>query len=88
MQELAAVQSTFLNVEKIEAGDITGRESEVLRLITEGYSTTQVPQLLNISFNTVETHRKKMMHRFNVKTMAQLVHIATGEGWIDYSVNR
>jgi len=81
-QVLVAVQSAILSIEKRDEGTLTDREHAVLRLIAEGYNTKEAAQVLNISFNTVETHRKKMMKRFNVKTMAQLIHIATGKGWI------
>lgn len=52
---------------------ITPREMEVLRLIAEEFSGTEIAEKLCISPTTVETHRKHLMRKFGVKTTVGLV---------------
>lgn len=62
--------------EGLPTSAITERELEVLRLITLEYSGTQIGNQLNISINTVETHRKNLIRKLNVKTTIGLVKYA------------
>lgn len=41
---------------------LSGREAEVLRLITEGFTNKEIAQILKISYNTVKSH---VLHIFN-----------------------
>ena len=41
---------------------ISGRETEVLRLITEGFTNKEIAQILKVSHNTVKSH---VLHIFN-----------------------
>jgi len=52
---------------------ITSREIEVLRLIADGCSNKEIAKRLNISVRTVETHRKNLMQKLNVKSVAGLI---------------
>ena len=52
---------------------ITNKEKQVLALIADGLTTKEIGVELNISFYTVETHRKKLLHKFEVKNSAQLI---------------
>lgn len=54
---------------------ISSREKQILRLILEEFTTAQIAERLNISFNTVETHRRNIMHKLGAKNMAGLVKI-------------
>lgn len=55
---------------------LTKRELEVLQLICEGLSSKKICEKLFISINTVETHRKKILLKFNVKNSAGVVKYA------------
>ncbi len=55
---------------------LTSRQRELLQLIAEGYTTKEVATLLQISTNTVTTHRKQLMARLAVRDVAGLVHVA------------
>lgn len=59
---------------------ITARETEVLQLIAEGKSTKQVAEQLNISANTVETHRHRIMRKLDLHSVAELTKYAVREG--------
>jgi DNA-binding CsgD family transcriptional regulator len=52
---------------------LTSREREIILLLSRGYSTKQVSQQLKISFHTVETHRKKLLRKWNARNTAQLI---------------
>ena len=53
--------------------NITVREMEVLRLLRRGLSTREIAERMEISFNTVETHRKKMLRKFKAKNTAEMM---------------
>lgn len=49
---------------------------DVMRLICEGYNSKEIAEELFISINTVETHRKKIIQKFNVKNSIGIVRFA------------
>ena len=59
---------------------LTDREREVLQLMTEGKSTKQIALELHISVKTVETHRRQMMHKLDIYSVAELTKYAIRKG--------
>ncbi|MCF7810443.1 response regulator transcription factor [bacterium] len=59
---------------------LSSREREVLQLLTEGKSNREVAESLNISVKTVETHRKNIMEKLNIHSIAELTKYAIREG--------
>jgi two-component system response regulator NreC len=59
---------------------LTGREREVLQLIAEGNSTKQVALKLHVSVKTVETHRRQIMNKLKIHTIAELTKYAIRQG--------
>lgn len=59
---------------------LTAREREVLQLMAEGKSTSQIAELLSISVKTVETHRQQLMHKLGIRSVAELTKYAIREG--------
>ncbi len=59
---------------------LTDREREALQLVSEGKSTKDVADQLNISVKTVETHRRNIMEKLNLHSMAELTKYAIREG--------
>ncbi len=59
---------------------LTRREREVLQLISEGESTRHIASKLAISVKTVETHRRQMMGKIGIRTIAGLTKYAIREG--------
>lgn len=55
---------------------LTEREIEVLRLVAQGYSSTEIGAQLFISPRTVDTHRNNLMHKLGVNGIAGLVQLA------------
>ena len=56
---------------------ITRREKEVLQLVAEGYTNSEIAEKLFVSPATVDTHRKNLLAKFNMKNSAALVRFVT-----------
>jgi DNA-binding NarL/FixJ family response regulator len=59
---------------------LSAREREVLQLLAEGKSTKEISSQLQVSVKTVETHRKQIMDKLNIHSIAQLTKYAIREG--------
>ncbi len=59
---------------------LTEREREVLQLIAEGKSTKQIANDLHVSAKTVESHRRQVMGKLNIRNVAELTKYAIREG--------
>lgn len=70
------LQEGALKIEDLIAS-ITDRELEILYYICEEKSGKDISEILKISPNTVETHRKNLMKKLNVKSTVGLVLFAT-----------
>lgn len=55
---------------------ITRREMEVLLLIADGLTNNEIASKLFISITTVDTHRKNLLAKFEVKNTASLIRMA------------
>lgn len=63
-----------------ETATLTRREREVLQLLAEGGSTAQIAGQLHLSVKTVETHRKHIMDKLSLRSIAELTKYAIREG--------
>ena len=66
-----------------QAGDrapLGRRESEVLRLIAEGVRSPAIAEQLHVSVATVEVHRRNIMRKLGLRTVAELTKHAIREG--------
>jgi DNA-binding NarL/FixJ family response regulator len=61
---------------------LTKRELEVLQLIGNGIPTKEIAAKLEISVKTVETHRKQIMDKLGIRTVAGLTKYCIREGLI------
>ena len=61
-------------------GALTAREREVLQLLAEGKSTKQIAASLHVSIKTIETHRRQIMGKLNIHSIAELTKYALREG--------
>jgi len=52
---------------------LTDREKEILQLLAEGKSNKDVAVMLNLSTNTVETHRNRIMQKLDLHSAAEIV---------------
>jgi DNA-binding NarL/FixJ family response regulator len=56
------------------------REREVLQLLGEGWTSPQIGARLHIATSTVETHRRNIMRKLNLRSVADLTRYAIREG--------
>lgn len=61
---------------------LTEREKEILQLLAEGKSNKRVAEMLNISPNTTETHRTRIMQKLDLHNSAEIVLYAVRKGII------
>ncbi|MFQ6607323.1 MAG: response regulator [Fidelibacterota bacterium] len=66
-----------------KSSTLTERETEILQLIAEGYSTSEIAGSLHISMNTVSTHRTHIMNKLDIHSTAKLTQYAIQKGIID-----
>jgi len=68
-----------------EHGDavITDREKDVLKLIAQEFTTSEIAEQLFISHHTVESHRKNLISKLGVRSAAGLVKYAVQMGLLD-----
>jgi two-component system response regulator NreC len=59
---------------------LTGREREVLQLISEGKTNKEIARILSLSINTVESHRKHVMEKLDLHNTAEIVRFAVRKG--------
>lgn len=55
---------------------VTGREKEILEMISRGYSSEEIANDLFLSTETIRTHRKSLLQKFKARNMAQLVRLS------------
>ncbi len=59
---------------------LSTRETEVLQLLAEGKSTADMARELGVSVKTIETHRRQIMHKLGLHSVAELTKYAVREG--------
>ena len=78
------VVEEFINGQTKQEGTthplLTAREREVLQLIAEGQTTKQIAASLQVSVKTVETHRRQIMAKLRLNSVAELTRYAIREG--------
>ncbi len=70
------IPSTVAAINHINDKNISDREIEILKLIALEYNTEEISEALFISVNTVNTHRKNLIRKLNVKSPVGLVTYA------------
>lgn len=71
-----------MHMEECIKEQLTLREMEVLQAIAKGYSTREIADLLHVSNNTIESHRKSLMSKLDAKNAVDLVLKAINLGII------
>lgn len=69
-------------VNKYNKKILTHREMEIICQISQGFTATQIAQMLFISKNTVIKHRKNILHKLQAKNTAQLIKRAVEMGLV------
>jgi len=62
---------------------LTPSEIEIVKLIADGLTTKEIASKRNISYHTVNTHRKNIFRKVEVSNASELIMLAIKAGWID-----
>ena len=61
---------------------LTTREAYILKLLTEGYGTSEIADILYVSVHTVKAHISAILKKLNARPRTQAVYIALKDGVI------
>ncbi len=64
-------------------GKLSHRELQVLHMVAEGRSSINIAQNLNLATSTVEVHRRNIMRKVNLHSIAELTRYAIRNGIAD-----
>jgi DNA-binding NarL/FixJ family response regulator len=64
-------------------GDLSDRETDVVRLIAQGYSNKEIAAHLNVSIKSVETYKTRSMEKLGLRSRTDFVRYALHQGWLD-----
>jgi DNA-binding NarL/FixJ family response regulator len=65
------------------ADPLSPRESEVLKLVAEGYTTKQIAETLFIADKTVERHRANILEKLGMRDRVELTRYAIRRGLVE-----
>jgi NarL family two-component system response regulator LiaR len=83
--QLAPQASAYLlrQVQAVETPEpLTERETEVLRLLTQGYANKEIAHHLHIAEDTVKSHVRHILAKLGVQSRTQAVLHALRLGWV------
>ena len=64
------------------AAELSERETDVVKLIAQGYSNKEIATLLNLSVKTVETYKTRAMEKIGLDSRVAIVRYALQRGWL------
>ena len=68
--------------EFVASFELSDRETEVLRLIAQGYGGKEIAAQLSVSARTIETYKMRAMAKLELKNRADIVRYAIRRGWL------
>jgi len=74
IKDLMAEEAMQADSDKPVAATLTARELEVVRLISQGYSSRQIATALGVTFKTIEAHRHNMLQKLQLKNSNELIN--------------
>jgi DNA-binding NarL/FixJ family response regulator len=63
-------------------GELSERETEVLRLLARGYVSKEIADQLGVNSKTVDTYKARAMEKLGLKSRAAIVRYALQQGWL------
>jgi DNA-binding NarL/FixJ family response regulator len=62
---------------------LTDRETDVLKMTALGFTNKEIASRLDVGVKSVETYKARGLEKLGLKTRAELVRYASGQGWLD-----
>lgn len=62
----------------------TKKELETLYFICKGFSNIEVSRKMNLSINTIKSHKKNLFKKAQVKSNAELISLSIQNGWVEF----
>lgn len=81
MDSVKGVLSSHKSQEKLSA-KLGARERQVLTLVAAGHTSAQIAEQLHIAASTIEVHRRNIMHKLDVHSVAGLTRYAIRNGLV------
>jgi DNA-binding NarL/FixJ family response regulator len=63
---------------------LTDREADVLKMAALGFTNKEIASRLDVGVKSVETYKARGLEKLGIKTRAELVRYASGQGWLDF----
>ncbi len=76
--------SKRLAARKGVAPALTDREADVLKMAALGFTNKEIASRLDVGVKSVETYKARGLEKLGLKTRAELVRYASGQGWLDF----
>ena len=67
--------------------ELSKRQKEVVQLVAKGYRNKEVAAKMEISVNTVESHRANIMNKLALRNLAELIRYAIQNGYISLKIH-
>lgn len=82
--KMMCLRKRYINLQIADFGEkLTLREMQIVCLIHQGKTTKEMSLILNISPNTIETHRSNIFYKLDVRNMQELILVAIKRGFVD-----
>jgi DNA-binding NarL/FixJ family response regulator len=82
MRLIRELNPASLRAQSVPEVQFTDRESEILRLMTGGYSNREIADALAVSEGTVKNHVSNILSKLGVRDRTRAVLKAIGQGYI------
>jgi DNA-binding NarL/FixJ family response regulator len=63
---------------------LTDREADVLKMAASGLTNKEIASRLDVGVKSVETYKARGLEKLGLKTRAELIRYASGQGWLDF----
>jgi DNA-binding NarL/FixJ family response regulator len=63
---------------------LTEREADVLKMAALGFTNKEIASRLDVGVKSIETYKARGLEKLGLKTRAELVRYASGQGWLDF----
>jgi DNA-binding NarL/FixJ family response regulator len=82
---MTIVNDTEFNRKEDEGPVPTKRELQIIENLARGMTSYQIASAMHISFETVQTYRKRILNKFGVNSSSELIVLAMKKRWINLS---